>query len=113
MTDFKHRELAAGRWWTLTLAEQLGNVGSEVGRALRWRLRDPGIAQGAFERALELFDLTLADPRHRRSVARLREIARAREVLVDFFAGSNQFDSTGPDLQRYFDTYAVAAARAR
>jgi hypothetical protein len=28
----RHRELAAGRWQTLSLAEQLGNVGSEVGR---------------------------------------------------------------------------------
>ena len=113
MTDVKHRELAAGRWWKLTLAEQLGHVGSEVSRTLKWRSRDPRIAQGAFARALELIDLTLADPRHRRSVARLREIARAREVLVDFLVGSNQYGSTGPGLQRYFDDYAVAASRMR
>ena len=35
-----HRDLAAGRWWELSLAAQLGNVGSEIGRALRW---SPGI----------------------------------------------------------------------
>jgi hypothetical protein len=111
MTGFVHREMAAGRWWTLTLAEQLGNVGSEVGRALRWRSRDSRIAEGATERALELLDLTLADPRHRRSAARLREIARAREVLADFLAGPNEYASTGPDLQRYFDHYAALARR--
>ena len=108
-----HRDLAAGRWWQLSLADQLGNVGSELSRANKWKLRDPKIARGALERLLELMDLTLADPRHLRSVARLREIARTREALVDFLAGSNQYRSTGPALQRYFDAYAVAAHRSR
>ncbi len=111
MTGVQHTELAAGRWWTLSLAEQLGHVGSEVSRTLRWQSRNPQIAHGALQRALELLDLTLADPRYRRHVARLREIARAREVLVDFVAGSNRYQSTGPSLQRYFDAYAVAAHR--
>lgn len=35
-----HAGLAAGRWTTLTLAEQLANVGSEVDRAIRaWEAR--------------------------------------------------------------------------
>lgn len=113
MTKLLHQELAAGRWWELSLAEQLGHVGSEVSRALRWTSRDERMAQGALARALELVDLTLADPRWRQSVTRLREIARAREVLVDFFAGSNDYRSTGPSLQRYFDAYAVASQRRR
>ena len=111
MTTFQHRELAAGRWRELTLAEQLGNVGSEVSRALRWKTRNEHIAQGAMYRALELLDLTLADPRWQRSVARLREIARAREVLVDFLDGPNDYRSTGPSLQRYFDAYAIASRK--
>jgi hypothetical protein len=112
MTGVRHADLAAGRWWTLPLAEQLGHVGSEISRTLRWRNRNPVIAQGALQRALELLDLTLADPRHRRSVTRLREIARAREVVVDFVAGPNQYNSTGPSLQRYFDAYALAARKS-
>jgi hypothetical protein len=111
MTDFKHRELAAGRWWTLTLADQLANVGSEISRAVRWRERNVEMARGALHRGLELLDLTLADPRHRRSPARLREIARAREVVADFFAGENQYASTAASLQRYFDAYALLARR--
>ena len=111
MKGVRHREIAAGRWWSLTLAEQLGNVGSEVSRALKWRSRNPQIAQGAMARALELIDLTLDDPRHRSSVARLREICRAREVLVDFLTGSNQYGSTEVTLQKYFDAFAVAASR--
>ena len=112
MSDAQHRDLAAGRWWELSLAEQLGHVGSEVSRAVRWTSRNPDMARGALYRALDLLDLTLADPRQRRSVARLREIARAREVVADFFAGPNEYGSTGPSLQKYFDAYAIAARRA-
>ena len=113
MTAMRHRDLAAGRWWQLSLAEQLGNIGSEVSRAVRWHSRNPDLARGALYRALELFDLTLADRRHHRSLPRLREIARAREVVVDFLVGPNQYGSTGPSLQKYFDAFAVAARRSR
>ena len=111
MTEMQHRDLAAGRWWELSLAEQLGNVGSEVSRAVRWQVRNPEVARGALYRALELLDLTLADRRLHQSRPRLREIARAREVVADFFAGPNQYGSTAPSLQKYFDAYAVAARR--
>jgi hypothetical protein len=106
--NVQHRDLAAGRWWELSVAEQLGNIGSEISRASRWTGRNDDLARGAFERALELFDLTLDDPRHRQSVARLREIARAREVVADFFAGQNQYQTTAAGLQKYFDAYALA-----
>ena len=65
------------------------------------------------ERALELIDLTLDDPNHRSSVARLREICRAREVLLDFLAGSNQYGSTEAALRRYFDAFAIAASKSK
>jgi hypothetical protein len=108
VSGVQHRDLAAGRWWELSVAEQLGNIGSEISRASRWTGRNEDMARGALERALELFDLTLDDPRHRQSVARLREIARAREVVADFFAGTNQYQTTAAGLQRYFDAYALA-----
>jgi hypothetical protein len=111
MNDVRHRALADGRWRQFSLVEQLGHVGSEVSRAVRWTSRDPRLAQEAFHRALELLDLTLADPRHRQRPGRLREIARAREVVADFFAGPNQYGSTGPSLQKYFDAFALAARR--
>jgi hypothetical protein len=108
MTGIQHRDLAGGRWHELSLAEQLGNVGSEISRASKWATRNPELARGALERALELIDLTLDDPRHRQSPPRLREIARVREVVVDFFDGPNQYRSTATGLQKYFDAYALA-----
>jgi hypothetical protein len=102
----RHRGLAAGRWGELSLAEQLANVGSEVGRMRRWRGRDEPLAMSAFERALELLDLSLADPRWR---DRLREIARARELLCDAALGGHEYGTTLEGLDRYFLAFAVAA----
>jgi hypothetical protein len=107
----QHSNLAGGRWRTMSIAEQFGHIGSEVSRAIRSAASHPERSQAALFRALELFDLTLDDPRHRQSVARLREIARAREVVVDFLAGPNEYRTTGPSLQKYFDAYAIAARR--
>ena len=112
MTDpaYRHRDLAAGGWGKLSLAEQLGNVGSEVGRMRRWQGRDEHLVAGAFARALELLDLTLADSRWR---GRRREIARARELLCDAAAGGTEYGTTLPDLDRYFLAFAVAARLRR
>jgi hypothetical protein len=111
MTERGPRDGARGRWHDLSLAEQFGNIGSEVSRAIRWSTSNPETAQAALYRGLELFDWMLDDPRHRQSVARLREIARAREVVADFLAGSNEYGSTGVSLQKYFDHFALAARR--
>lgn len=107
-----HAGLSAGRWHTLTLNEQLGNVGSDVGRAIRAKARgDDTRLQGALERALELLDLTLADDRWRGP--RRREISRAREVVCDFLVGDNDYASTGESLDAYFFAFAMAARRDR
>jgi len=103
-----HKNLAAGGWRKLTLAEQLGNIGSEVSRAFKWRGRDDKIFEAAVERALELFDLTLADPRWK---GRLREIARAREVFCDAVHGGALYKSSLGDLIRYFDNFAFMARK--
>lgn len=63
---------------------------------------------GALERGLELFDLTMADPKLRH---RLKEICRAREVVLDFLVGDNAYRSSADDLERYFTAYAFAARR--
>jgi hypothetical protein len=106
----RHPELAAGRWQRLSLAEQLANVGAEVGRMRRRRGTDEPLVAAAFERALELLDLTLTDSRWR---GRLKEIARARELLCDAASGGREYGTTLESLDRYFLTFAVAARRGR
>lgn len=107
-----HTGLASGRWWTLTLAEQLGNAGADVGRAVRAKREgDEERFDAALDRALELLDLTLADPRW--SDPRRREIARTREVVCDFLVGDNVYASTGETLDAYFVGFAILARRDR
>jgi hypothetical protein len=106
-----HKTLAAGRWQTLSLVEQLGNVGSEVGRAIRAKSQHNDRRMwAALERALELFDLTAVDPRH---TGRRREVLRAREVVCDFLVGDNEYGSTAESLDRYFLQFAAAARSGR
>ena len=108
---YQHQDLAAGRWSRLTFLEQMANIGSEVERALSWRARNhTAYAQRAFERAIELIDLTLENVS---SPARLRELARVREVLVDFFFGTNQYGSTEVSWRTYFSHFTYAARRLR
>ena len=63
MRKIFHQELAAGKWFKMSLAEQMANIGSEVSRAHKWEGKDEDIFWGAVNRALELFDLTLTDSR--------------------------------------------------
>ena len=106
----QHSSLAAGRWTTLSLAEQMGNVGSEVARAVRWKGTDAARGEQAFVRALELLDLTIQDGRWR---TRLKELTRVREFLCDAMSGGHEYGSTLEDLDRYFLAFAAAARSGR
>ena len=103
-----HAELAAGRWRSFALVEQLAHVGSEVERA--FRARDGGLTQRfdrAADRALELFDLTARDSRW--SGPRRREILRAREYFCRVCFGDDAEADADAYLRRYFLQFATAA----
>lgn len=106
---FQHKNLAEGRWRDLSIFEQLGNVGSEIHRALQWQDKDEKLYQNAVYRALELLDLTIQDPRWLKIPGRLKELTRAREVIVDAFYGGKEYGSTFSDLDRYFLQFALVA----
>lgn len=101
-----HKNLAEKGWRELSLCEQMANIGSEISRARNWQERDPQIFENGVNRALDLFELTLTDPRWR---GRLREIARAREVFLDCVYGSKEYKSSLSDLDRYFLSFAYCA----
>ena len=106
---YQHKELAAGRWKSLSFCEQMANIGSEVERALIWHAKNnTAYSRNAFERALELVDLTLGTIS---GFPRLKEIARMRESMVDYFAGTNQFGSTDALWRQYFSHFTYAARK--
>ncbi|OGN64743.1 MAG: hypothetical protein A3E80_05990 [Chlamydiae bacterium RIFCSPHIGHO2_12_FULL_49_9] len=103
----QHLILAAKSWVKFSLEEQMGNIGSEVSRAIRAK-GDKEYYWGAVSRALELFYLTIIDPRWK---GRLKEIVRAKELFCAAALGNNEYNTTLEDLDRYF-TYFALVARA-
>lgn len=103
----QHRDLQENRWRQLSLVEQMANIGSEVERALGWRKKqNQPYADVANAHALELFDLTMGDARHKSG---MKEIARARELWLDFFLGNNQYHQTEEQWHKYFYAFTFAA----
>ena len=104
-----HKELTHERWFSFSLMEQLANVGMDVARTIQWRARgNSDYSQKALERALELLDLTVADPKNRGP--RRKELLRVREALVDHFIYDNEYASTDDQWQKYFFNFNYAAA---
>ncbi|MFY9462962.1 MAG: hypothetical protein WAP52_02120 [Candidatus Sungiibacteriota bacterium] len=105
-----HQTLSAGRWQAFSLAEQMGNIGSEISRANRWQGKNQEHFTAAADRALELMDLTIRDSRWR---ARLKELTRTRELFIDALLGGAEYRSSLADLDRYFFAFAFAARLKR
>jgi hypothetical protein len=104
-----HKTLNLERWRKFSLAEQLGNVGSEVGRLISAKKKgDEKLSNSAFERAVELIDLTIMDKKHNK---RLREIGRLREVFIDAFLGGSEYRSNLNDVNKYLLDFALLARK--
>lgn len=100
---YQHAGLADGQWGKMSFAEQMGNIGSEVSRALKWFEKNPARFEASFERALELIDLSI---RETREDGKLKELCRAREEFCDYFNG-NEWGSEPQQIQKYYDQFVL------
>jgi len=111
-----HKELAAGRWKELSFIEQMGNIGSEVGRAFRYfKERDEQRFSIAFEMAMELFELTLQDERWM-GLNTEKEVIRTRDLfctLVKNTGLTNELEKEMNSLDDYFLWYGALANEIR
>lgn len=112
MSDYQHKNLASGKWFEMGFLEQMANVGSEVERTISWREKNKEYSQKAFERALELLDLTISDKKNL-SKQKLKELLRVRESLADYFAFDNQYKSSDKVWRNYFYGFNYAARIGR
>ncbi|MBI4058210.1 hypothetical protein HY408_00415 [Candidatus Gottesmanbacteria bacterium] len=104
---FQHQSLANGRWQTLSLFEQMANIGSEVSRAISWINKgNKDNSERALVRALELLYLTIAVTK---KGSQLRELTRLKELLIDYFYGSNEYKSSDELWEKYFYAFTYAA----
>jgi len=94
------------RWLVFSLAEQMANIGAEIGRAINWRKKGINESRAFFERGLELLDLTIEDVKNRK---RLAELLRVRECLVDYFCFDNIYGSNDEKWNNYFYGFNYAA----
>ena len=113
MKPLIHTGLSEDRWFSFSVYEQLGNVGSEFERAAAaFQQKDEARFEKAFERMLELLDLTIADPKSR-TPCRLRELLRLREEVCDVFHGNEVFGTPIDVLRKYFLYFGIAARANR
>ena len=101
-----HKGLTSEKWFSMNIFEQMANIGSEIGRALNWQEKGPQDSKLAFERGLELLDLTIADPKNKK---RLKELLRLRETLADYFVFDNVYSSSKDNFNNYFYSFNYAA----
>ena len=109
--SYQHQQLASGRWAKMSFFEQMANIGSEVERSIRWKEKNnQKYCQMAFERSLELLEFTIADSKN---IKRLRELARLKEMLIDYFQFNNDYHSTDKSWSNYFFSFNFASRLGR
>ncbi|MCA9382665.1 hypothetical protein KC660_04650 [Candidatus Dojkabacteria bacterium] len=105
-----HKNLDIKSWQNQDIFDVMGNIGSEVSRAIKWKSKNrEKQCKEALYRSLELFDLSINNKNL--TSAQLGELLRAREVWVDFIFGDNDYNSSSANIQRYFDQFAIARKR--
>lgn len=92
-------------WADMSMFEQMGNIGSEVGRALSAKRNGKADrCQSAFYRGLDLIDETARLWAAQKQPG-LKELLYAREL----FAESVTTGKVDPTLEAYFMQFAIAA----
>lgn len=105
--EIQHEQMASGRWFEFGFFEQMANIGSEIERTIAWKEKNNSeYSHLAFERALELLDLTIAD---KKNAKRLKELLRVREALADYFQFDNEYKSSDKLWRGYFFPFNWAA----
>jgi hypothetical protein len=106
MDKIQHKKQSKGDWQSKPFLEQMANIGSEVYRAINWKEKgNEEYSQLAFERSLELFDLTKES---KLTYPQYKELLRMREIWVDYFKYDNDYNSTGEGINKYFMYTTIA-----
>ena len=104
--NYIHSEDLRKNWSKYPITYQMGNIGSEVSRSLKWTKKgNEKRASVAIDRALELFDFTISA--NVKNSPRLREILIAREEFCDYFFGNNSWHTDPAKMQKYYDGFTM------
>lgn len=82
--------------------QQMGNIGSEVSRALKWKNIDITKAEGAKNRAIQLIDLAICDTKNN---VRIKEF----ELIKKEFLSSYSKNEDQKVWEKFFYPYSLMA----
>ena len=106
MRKFQHTEKLHNSWRNMSFLEMMGNIGSEVERTIKWKeKRNEEYSKLSFFRSLELFWLTLDS---QLTSSQIKEVARAREIWIDFVYFENEYKTEAEQWRKYFNQFIVA-----
>ena len=106
--ELSHPELANGRWAEMPFSLQMGNIGSEISRAVKSKARsNTERMEHAAARAIELFELSIDC--NSDSPTRLEELCRGKEEFCDYIFGENTFRTDPARMIRYYDQFVSLA----
>ena len=95
------------RWQSQSFYQQIGNIASELSRAITFKSQnDVEHMNASLWRLLELLDLTIDDSRNR---VRLKELCRFKEVLGDWYCQTRVYDVDPESLKNYSLNLAMLA----
>ena len=104
--NYIHDDAVREDWPSHPITYQMGNIGSEVSRSLKWSASgNAARADKAIDRALELFDFTIEA--NLGNHARLTEILKARDEFCDYFFNDNSYHTDPARMQKYYDGFTM------
>ena len=89
-----------GKWFSLSLVEQMVNIGNEVKRAVRFDANREK-KDRFLDNAIRFTELTMSDPKNARVVP---ELQMGKAVLEDY-RGEHRLDCTKEQIARYYNAY--------
>lgn len=93
------------KWAAMSVFEQMGNIGSEVGRSLSAKRRgNEEMAEAAEKRALDLFNATY-ESWSMESPTRVKELLLSKGQYLEALKSSNVDNG----IENYFMQFAIAA----
>jgi hypothetical protein len=99
MENKYHKNLTPEKWQGFSKEDQILNIASEFSRAKNGLIdNDEKRVLNCLDRAFELLDLTINDPRWHRG---LNELLRLRDVLAQFYIKVRQGDGDGKNLNEF------------
>lgn len=90
------------QWFSLSLPEQMVNIGNEVKRAVKFDANTEK-KNSFLDKALAYTDLTMQDPKNKKV---LPELEISKEVLTDY-RGAHEIACSKEDIRKYYMNYAL------